>query len=362
MSTKINRIFLTLLAAGLLLTACEKKVEPFSGTFPVRHSSTSSSSRVPSDPIPEDPDPDPDPSTYPSLISTLDRKIAEYNKDENIPTNHVYICAHRANTAYGIANEIPENSIWAIETAIEKGADFVELDVAVTSDGVLMIMHDDYLKNTTDGTGYIYNKTAGEVKAMRMHARNKTSYKQHDGDYVRVPTLEEALAACRDKIYVNLDMKGRVFPVNDVIAAIEKTGTVGQVMIFSPGGGLETQKDYINKAYSRFKKQLAIHPYIGYASDIKAYMLRSFNGCAKLFQYDTNTYYNPSEGQERFGYQCHAQGGLSYSNSLSYDSQIAGWTSGSCTVLDRFIASGSDVVQTDYCEKADAYLKTKNLR
>lgn len=362
MSIHFNRIFLGLLAAGLLLSACEKQVEPFSGTFPVRNSSTSSSSRVPADPIPEDPDPDPDPSAFPTLISVLDKKIAEYNKSETIPTNHVFICAHRANTAYGIANEIPENSIWAIETAIEKGADMVELDVAVTSDGVLMIMHDDNVSSTTDGKGTIGNKTAGEVKAMRMHARNKTSYKQHDGDYVRVPTLEEALAACRDKIYVNLDMKGRNFPIADVMNAIEKTGMFGQVMIFGNGGGDTEKKNYIRKAFSEFKKQLAVHPFINQASDIRDYSVKSYNGCAKLFQYDTKTYYNPGEGQERFGYQCHAQGGLSYSNSLSYDSQIAGWSSGSCTVLDRFIASGSDFVQTDYCEKADAYLKTKNLR
>ena len=362
MSTKINRILLGLLAAGLLLTACEKQIEPFSGSFPAHNSSSSSGSRVPSDPIPEDPDPGPTPGTFPSLLSVLDAKIAEYNKDENIPTNHVYICAHRSNTVYGITNEIPENSIWAIETAIAQGADFVELDVALTSDGVLMIMHDDNVSTTTNGSGNIGNKTAGQVKALRMHARNKGSYLQHDGDYVRVPTLEEALAACRDKIYVNLDMKNRDFPITDVLAAIEKTGTVGQVMIFGNGGGDAEKKEYVAKAFVKFKQKLAVHPFINQASDIRSYLVKSYNGCAKLFQYNYDVYYNPAEGQERFGSQCHAQGGLSYSNSLNYDSQIAGWTGGSCTVLDRFIASGSDVVQTDYCEKADAYLKTKNLR
>ena len=360
MSISKNRIFLLLLSGAFLLSACDKQQEPFSASFPVRHAASGSSSTVPEDPIPDDdPDPGPGPVTYPTLLSVLDKKIAEYANDENAPLNHVYICAHRANTAYGKSNDIPENSVWAIETAIEKGADMVELDVALTSDGVLMIMHDDALSTTTDGSGNIGSKTYGQVKALRMHPRGKSStYPMHNGDYVRVPTLKEALDACKDKIYVNLDTKGRELPIADVLDAIDKSGTMGQVMIF--GQGDEAKKSYISAAFSNYRQKLAIHPYINTPDALRGYLIKSYNGCCRLFQYGTEIYYTPTI--ERFGFSCHAQGGLSYSNSLDYDSQISGWSSGACKVLDRFIASGSDFLQTDYCEKADAYLTIKGLR
>lgn len=356
MANKIYRILTGLLAALLLLSACTKAKEPFSGTFPVRHSS-SSSSVVPADPIPDDdPEPEPDPGTYPSLLSVLDRKIAEYNRDATIPTNHIFICAHRANTAYAKAHDIPENSVWAIETAIEKGADMVELDVRMTSDGVLMIMHDDVVSTTTNGGGSIASKTYAEVKALRMHPRDKSTYPQYNGDYVRVPTLKEALDACKDKIYVNLDMKESNAPVADVLDAIDKSGTVNQVMIYGAD-----HKAYVNGAYNNLNhSKLAVHPYISSPDDVPKYLIKGYNGCAKLFQYGYNIFYDRTI--EGFGYACHAKGGLSYSNSLNYDSQISSWSSGACTVLDRFIESGSDFVQTDYCEKADQYLKTKGLR
>lgn len=359
MNISMNRIFLFLLSGAFLLSACDKQQEPFSAAFPVRHSSSASGSSVPADPLPDDdPDPDPGPDTYPSLLSVLDKKIAEYANDENKPLNHVYICAHRANTAYGKANDVPENSVWAIESAIANGADMVELDVALTSDGVLMIMHDDALNTTTDGSGTIGSKTYGQIKALRMHPRGKNTYPMHNGDYVRVPTLKEALDACKDKIYVNLDTKGRELPIGDMLDAIDKSGTMGQVMIF--GQGDAAKKSYISMAFNSYRAKLAIHPYINTSDEIRNYMIKSYNGCCKLFQYDTGVYYTPTI--ERFGYGCHAKGGLSYSNSLDYDSQISGWTSGACKVLDRFIAAGSDVVQTDYCEKANAYLTLKGLR
>ena len=356
MENKIYRILTGLLAVMLLTTACTKAKEPFSGTFPVRHSS-SSSSVVPADPIPDDdPDPGPAPDTYPTLLSVLDGKIAEYKNDATVPLNHVFICAHRANTAYGKSNNIPENSVWAIETTIEKGADMVELDVRITKDGVLMIMHDDALNTTTNGSGNLSSKTYAEVKALRMHPRGKNNYPQHNGDYVRVPTLKEALDACKDKIYVNLDMKEAAAPVADVLDAIDRSGTVNQVMIYGAD-----HKAYVNGAFNNLNhSKLAVHPYIYSPEDIPKYLIKGYNGCAKLFQYDHEVYYNRTI--EGFGYACHARGGLSYSNSLDFDSQIASWASGSCTVLDRFIAAGSDFIQTDYCEKADAYFKTKGLR
>lgn len=300
-----------------------------------------------------------------SLLALLKDKIDAYKQDATVPTDHVFICAHRANTYESYLNSIPENSIPNIETAIAKGADMVELDVRPSKDGTLFLMHDESVNATTDGKGNIGNMTDEQIKALKMKARGASSYYYVDGEPVRVPTLEEALAVCKGRIYVNLDLANKNCSPSGVVRAIQNTGTVDQVMIYGANGTSE-QKEYIQKGYERCGSWLAIHPYISSPDNIKNYTTGYYD-CAKLFQYNYEVYYNNSI--DRFGSRCHAAGGLSYSNCLVYDSQLRTWygnykknIESSCTVLDRFIASGSDFLQTDHCEIADLYLKSKGLR
>lgn len=315
--------------------------------------------------VPEVPDDTPSAANT-SLLALVKDKIAEYNQDASVPTNHVFICAHRANTYEAYLNSIPENSVPNIEMAIAKGADMVELDVRPSKDGTLYLMHDETVNATTNGKGYLSSLTDAEINALEMKARGASTYYRVNGEPVRVPTLEEALAACKGKIYVNLDLANKNCSPAGVVRAILNTGTIDQVMIYGANGANE-QKEYITKGYERCGGWLAIHPYISSPNDIKNYTAGYYD-CAKLFQYNYETYYNNTV--EKFGSKCHEAGGLSYSNSLNYDSQLRNWynnnykknVEGSCTVLDRFIASGSDFVQTDHVEIANLYLKSKGLR
>ena len=299
-----------------------------------------------------------------TLLDLLKEKLEEYKGDATVPTNHIFICAHRANTYDAYLNQIPENSIPNIKKAIELGVDMVELDVRPTSDGQLVLMHDETVNATTDGKASVSSLTLEQIKALKMKARGASSYYIDNGDYVRVPTLEEALTACKGKIFVNLDIKGACAPAG-VVRAILNSGTVDQVMIY--GVSDTEKKEYIAKGYERCDSWLAVHPYISKPDDIKNYTAGYYD-CAKLFQYSTDTYYTPT--LDRFGYACHANGGLSYSNCLSYDSQLRTWytnyykknLTGTCNVLEKFIASGSDFIQTDMFEIADAYFKAKGLR
>lgn len=329
-------------------------------------SSTTQDNGTSGNDTPEVPDIDDTPSaSNTTLLTLLKEKIEEYNLDAAVPTDHVFICAHRANTYESYLNSIPENSIPNIEAAIAKGADMVELDVRPSKDGTLFLMHDETVNATTDGKGSIGNMTDEQIKALKMRARGASSYYYVNGEPVRVPTLEEALAVCKGKVYVNLDLANKNCSPSGVVRAIQNTGTVNQVMIYGANGASE-QKEYIQKGYERCGSWLAIHPYISSPDNIKNYTTGYYD-CAKLFQYNYEVYYNNSI--DRFGSRCHAQGGLSYSNSLNYDKQLITWYNnykkdidGSCTVLDRFISSGSDFLQTDYCEIADIYLKRKGLR
>lgn len=99
------------------------------------------------------------------------------------------------------ANPFPENSLPAFRAAMASGADGIELDVELTSDGELIVMHDDTLDRTTDCTGCVSAYTFAAARACRLL----------DGDGVptdeRPPTLDEVYAALPDDALVNVELK-----------------------------------------------------------------------------------------------------------------------------------------------------------
>lgn len=280
-----------------------------------------------------------------TLLSLLNEIISK--QGANTPRQKVYVVAHRANSYAGIKEGCPDNSIPAIEKAIEVGADMVELDVRTTSDGKLILMHNETINATTNGTGSVANMTLAQIKSYTMD-RGGSAYKDKNGNTVQVPTLEEAMLACKGKIYVNLDIKAVKSPLS-LLYILNQTGTMGQVMIY--GGG----KEYAEIAQQRGWGDIAIHPFIGDVSGVDSW--KSVPQ-AKLFQYDYNEWYNNGN---MIAAGVRAKGGLTYSNILSYDSHIIKATP-NYTYIDKFIASETDFIQTDYCDKVHDYLNKKGLR
>ncbi|HDI74527.1 MAG: glycerophosphodiester phosphodiesterase [Thermoprotei archaeon] len=126
----------------------------------------------------------------------------------------VQIVGHR-----GAAGYEPENTIRAIKKGIDCGADWVEVDVRATKDGVLVLMHDDTVDRTTDGSGYLRNLTFDEVR--RLDA----------GKGERVPTLEEALEVCKGLVGVLVEIK-EPYIAENVARVVEEIG-LDRVMIIS---------------------------------------------------------------------------------------------------------------------------------
>ncbi|UYV11895.1 MAG: glycerophosphodiester phosphodiesterase family protein [Phycisphaera sp.] len=110
----------------------------------------------------------------------------------------VLVVAHRA-AHRGPGAGGPENSLPSIEAAVAMGCDMVEVDVRRTADGHLVLMHDKTVDRTTNGTGRVDAMTMEQVRELRLL--------DDDGSPtdLRVPTLREALLACRGRIMVNLD-------------------------------------------------------------------------------------------------------------------------------------------------------------
>lgn len=107
------------------------------------------------------------------------------------------ICAHRG----GAATQ-PENTLPAYQEAVRLGAHMVELDIAITKDGAIVLMHDATVDRTTDGKGRVIDFTLAELKRL-----DAGTWKDPRFAGTRVPTLVEALAVLPRNVWINVDFK-----------------------------------------------------------------------------------------------------------------------------------------------------------
>jgi len=112
--------------------------------------------------------------------------------------------AHR-----GASASAPENTLEAFRLAVESGAGGLELDVHLTRDGHVVVIHDPTLNRTTDGSGAVANMTLEELREsdaghnFSLDSGNALSYR---GLGLRIPTLAEVLREFPG-VAVNIDMK-----------------------------------------------------------------------------------------------------------------------------------------------------------
>ena len=107
------------------------------------------------------------------------------------------IMAHR-----GYSSAAPENTIDAFEKAIEAGAEAAELDVQMTKDGVIVVMHDDSLKRTTGLDRNIWEVDYSEIKDLD----NSLNFSGRYGP-TRIPTLDEVIKTAKGRLYLNIEIK-----------------------------------------------------------------------------------------------------------------------------------------------------------
>jgi glycerophosphoryl diester phosphodiesterase len=95
----------------------------------------------------------------------------------------------------GAAGHAPENTLAAIQKGIALGADFVEIDVRRTADGVLVVLHDETVNRTTDGKGRVDRLSLQEVTKFNA------------GNDEHIPTLEEVLKVIPGSAGLMLELK-----------------------------------------------------------------------------------------------------------------------------------------------------------
>jgi glycerophosphoryl diester phosphodiesterase len=107
---------------------------------------------------------------------------------------NVLLVAHRGASFYE-----PENTLRAVKRAIELGADMVEVDVRLSKDGFVVVIHDETVDRTTDGTGYVEKKSLKELKNLDAGLGEK------------IPTLDEVIETVKGKVKLVIELKKQGF-------------------------------------------------------------------------------------------------------------------------------------------------------
>ncbi|MBW9200021.1 hypothetical protein EVD32_09060 [Bacteroidales bacterium SW299] len=156
---------------------------------------------------------------YKTLVKVFAEEInstVRLSIPESLTDRHYQVCAHR-----GYWKEAPENSVSAIEKAIQNGIDFIEIDVRMTEDNELVLMHNATIDETTNGTGKVSDLTFEEIKSYYLYFDGRQTMEH-------VPSLAEALMAARGKIYVDIDMK--ISDYRSVYNIVKQCGMLSQCM------------------------------------------------------------------------------------------------------------------------------------
>ena len=109
------------------------------------------------------------------------------------------VIAHR-----GYSDKYPENTIPSFQAALNLGADMIELDVYLSSDNQLVVIHDHSLSKTTNGSGYVWDHTLSELKKLDAGSWFSSKFKN-----IQIPSLQEVLDIFANKILINIEIKYR---------------------------------------------------------------------------------------------------------------------------------------------------------
>ena len=109
----------------------------------------------------------------------------------------VIVTAHR-----GASHVAPENTLSAMVAAVEAGAEFAELDVRLTGDGQVVLMHDRTLDRTTNGSGELWDFSLDELRAFEAG-----SWFGQEFDGEPIPTLQEVIRYAKGRLKLNIEIK-----------------------------------------------------------------------------------------------------------------------------------------------------------
>ena len=172
---------------------------------------------------------------------------------------NIYVAAHR-----GWSEVYPENTMPAFRAAVEIGVDQLELDVRVTRDGELVVIHDATVDRTTNGTGLVCEKTLSELRALDAGSHKGEQFKGE-----QIPTFVEFMEFIKDHPTMTLDIELKEYPTTEgigelayevcdrVLAILDEYGFADRVVINSFSNPLN---EYIFQRYGKKYRQHVYFP------------------------------------------------------------------------------------------------------
>lgn len=247
---------------------------------------------------------------------------------------HILVAAHR-----GAHQHAPENSILAIKDAIALGVDVVELDVRLSKDGILVLMHDDSIDRTTTGQGLVEEMSLAELKKVKL-VNSDGSVSSHE-----IPTLYEVFAAAKGSVITHLDLKDYSDKTLAAIAELAKRT------------GMDKQLSFYHQQPEVLER---ISPYLPDA--ILMPMAENPEQAVLLVKHGFKmVHLRPSYMSADLSAKLNKQGGASWVNALGKPDQMA--EKGDLDAgFSTFSNANVDIIQTDHPQLLIDYLTTKGQR
>lgn len=268
----------------------------------------------------------------------------------NPQSKNVLVISHR-----GDWRNYPENSIPAIESVIKMGCDMVEIDVALTADSVLVLMHDRTIDRCTTGRGKVSEMTYEQLQKHFM----KTAHGVRSSLDLKVPTLREALEVCKDRITVNIDKGYDYYDL--VLALTEELGVSNQVLI---KGGKPLAD--IEAKLAKYENNLLYMPIVSPANDNSKRMFDEYIAAERPQLAYEVCWGEMTPAVEECMKQVVADGSKLWVNTLwnslcgGLSDDVAYETSAE-EVYGKILEMGTTMIQTDRPEFLIEYLRKRGL-
>ena len=242
------------------------------------------------------------------------------------------VIAHR-----GYSGRYPENTMLAFKKAVEVGCDGIELDIQLTKDGVVVIIHDEKIDRTTDGAGFVNDYTYEELRRFNA-AKNFPGVT----DFQYIPTFDEYCA------WVS---------ATDITTNIEiKTGHIYYEDI---------EKKMLDIIHSHGLDEKVMFSSFNHMSLVKVKELMPKGECGALLS---------ERGIGNAGYYCHTHGFECYhpgyqgltkeqvDGCKKYGIKINVWTVNTMHELEQLYEWGCDGIITNYPEVCRAWVEYKEKK
>ena len=282
-------------------------------------------------------------TSEPQYATRAEKLIAEI---KNPASDYVMVISHR-----GDWRNYPENSIPAIESVIRMGVDIVEIDLKMTKDSVLVLSHDGKIDRMMNGSGWLDEYTLAELKEMRLKRAHGITT-----DSLRIATLEEALAVCKDRILVNLDHAWNYY--DQALAVAEKLDMVDQILMKS-----NKSVDVVEEKMSAHEHNFMYMPIVNPGNDL----FKSYESMGLGTQMAYEVCWSKTTPEV---YECMdkivAGGAKAWANTIwgslcGYLDDDAALEKGVEEIYGKVVDMGVTMIQTDRPELLISYLKSRGL-